>query len=276
MSDPTIIVYDESCPLCAAYTSAFVQTGLLQKEGRQSFSTISPELLELIDLKKSVNEIPLIDPAKKQVWYGIDALLEILGRKFPFIKRVGNIGPIKWCLQKIYKLISFNRRVIVAGNQPAGNVDCTPDFNIHYRVLFMSLFLVINTWLLFPLHQYLLSTSLLHTTSIRQLQWAHITVVGINILVACILGKKSGIEYLGQVNMLASITLLLCIPLMLINQSPYLQSNSFNNFYFGMLTVFMINEYTRRMKFVHINPHFLWVKMTNYLTITLFLLYLIL
>jgi len=276
MSNTTIIVYDESCPLCAAYTSAFVQTGLLQKEGRQSFSTLSPELLELMDLKKSVNEIPLIDLEKKQVWYGIDALLEILGQKLPFIKRIGNISPIKWCLQKAYKLISYNRRVIVAGNQHVGNVDCTPDFNIPYRVLFMSLFLVINTWLLFPLHQYLLSTSLLQTTSIRQLQWAHITVVGVNILVACILGKKSGIEYLGQVNMLASITLLLCVPLMLINQSPYLQSNPFNNFYFGMLTLFMINEYTRRMKFVHINPPFLWVKMANYLTITLFFLYLIL
>ena len=75
-----IIIYDDNCPLCSAYTNAFVKTGFIDKEGRRDFSTISPELLKKIDLHKSVNEIPLVDIKSNQVWYGIDALLEVLGQ----------------------------------------------------------------------------------------------------------------------------------------------------------------------------------------------------
>jgi len=32
-----ILVYDDACPLCVAYTGAFVKTGLLTAEGRKSF-----------------------------------------------------------------------------------------------------------------------------------------------------------------------------------------------------------------------------------------------
>lgn len=269
-----IIIYDDSCPLCAAYTNAFVHTGLLEKEGRRSFADITPELASLIDFKKSVNEIPLIDAATKQVWYGIDALLEILGTKMPIIKRLGNIKPVKLLLVKAYKLISYNRRVIVAGNQSAGNMDCTPDFNLRYRLSLMSLCLLFNTWLLFPLHQDLSATSLLHATSVVQLQWAHITIVASNIAIACTLGKKAGIEYLGQVNMLATITLLLCVPLAIINRLVDLPGAAFNQFYFGMLTVFMLGEYFRRMRFAGIIPRYTWVKIINLLAIGAFLLYL--
>ena len=62
-----IIVYDSTCPLCAGYTNAFVQTGLLEREGRKSFNTVKPELLALLDNGRYVNEIPLIEPETKQV-----------------------------------------------------------------------------------------------------------------------------------------------------------------------------------------------------------------
>ncbi len=70
-------------PLCVAYTSAFVKTGLLTTEGRQSFSDVSAELLHTINYQRSKNEIPLLDPVTNKVWYGIDALLEILEFKMP-------------------------------------------------------------------------------------------------------------------------------------------------------------------------------------------------
>jgi predicted DCC family thiol-disulfide oxidoreductase YuxK len=107
-----IIIYDDNCPICSAYTNAFVKTGLLDKGGRKNFSTITPELLSKIDFKKSVNEIPVIDTASGQVWYGINALLEILQGKIPFAKSIGNIQFIKWSLTKFYKFISYNRRVL--------------------------------------------------------------------------------------------------------------------------------------------------------------------
>ena len=87
-----VLIYDDACPLCVAYTSAFVKTGLLTAEGRKPFSDASPELLHCINWQRSKNEIPLFDPVSKKVWYGIDALLEILGQKMFAYK---NHRPVK-------------------------------------------------------------------------------------------------------------------------------------------------------------------------------------
>jgi hypothetical protein len=64
-------------------------------------------LLSKIDFDKSRNEIPLLDTSTNKVVYGIDALLEILAQKIPFIKATGNFAPLKWFLKKLYKLIFF-------------------------------------------------------------------------------------------------------------------------------------------------------------------------
>ena len=270
-----IIIYDDSCPLCAAYTNAFIQTGIIAKEGRKNFSNIAPEMMERIDIKRSANEIPLIDTNTNQVWYGIDALLELLSQKIPFVKRIGNIQPVKWLLYKLYKLISYNRRIIVAAKQTPGSYDCTPDFNIRYRLLFMINCLAFNTWMLFPIQQYLLTAGLATATSIQQLQWAHFAMVTLNISIAIYLGKKKGLEYLGQVNMLALTAALLTIPIITFNQYLQTASTTINSFYLGMLAVLIINEYTRRMKFANIMAHYPSVVLMNILSVVAFVWYLI-
>ncbi len=277
MSNKTkIIIYDDTCPLCTAYTNGFVQTGLIEKKDRIKFSSITPELLALVDIKRSANEIPVIDVNTKQVWYGIDALLEILSQKLPFIKVAGNTKPIKWLLYKLYKFISYNRRVIVATKQPANSFDCTPDFNLRYRILFMMVFLILNTMMLIPLQQYLLNTSLFNVTTIQQLQWPHLVLAVFNIILACSLGKKNGMEYLGQVNMLALIAIAFTVPLILINRYFNLHNNNINNFYLGMLTIVILGEYIRRMKFAGIISQYPLIIFINGLSIALFLLYLVL
>ena len=268
------IIYDESCPLCAAYTNAFVVTGLVSKDARKNFSTVSPQLISLIDSRRAANEIPVIDAHTNQVWYGIDALLEIFGQRFPLVKKCGNIKPVKWMLIKFYKFISFNRRVIVAKNQAAASYDCTPDFNIRYRLFFMLLFLIFNTCMLAPLQQYLLTKSMFTATTIQQLQWAHTTIVALNILIAASIGQKAGIEYLGQVNMLALLCILLTIPLIIINKYAH-PTSIINNLSLGVITLVIIKEYMRRMKFAGIFKNNLWVAYINggsILIMTLFLL----
>ncbi len=107
------LVYDDLCPLCTWYSGCFVKTGLLAAEGRVAFSKVQESLLCKIDFERGKNEIPLFDVKTKEVWYGIDALLEILDQKIPWIKTIGRVPPVKWFLQRIYKLISYNRKVIV-------------------------------------------------------------------------------------------------------------------------------------------------------------------
>src|SRR5690606_7533287 len=117
-----------------------------------------------------------------------DAILEVLEPKLPFVKTIGNLPPIKWIMKKVYKMISLNRRVIVAPEVKEGGFDCAPEFNVRYRFAFMLLFLLFNTIMLFPIHNYALGNSFIHTSSIN-LQIAHFAIVIMNITIAFTLRK---------------------------------------------------------------------------------------
>jgi len=267
-----VIIYDDACPLCAAYTNGFVKSGMIEANNRKNFSSIDAGLLALIDPRRSTDEIPLIDANTKQVWYGMDALLEILGQRFKWIKTIGQSPPVKWLLVRLYRLISYNRRVIVATTKPAGNFDCTPRFNVKYRLGFMFIFLLFNSLMLLPLHEHILQHSFF-SAGFYQLQWAHFAIVGTNILIAARLPKQAGIEYLGQVNMLALTVVLLLVPLMLLN-SMFSNLYDLNNFYLGALSLFTIMEYRRRMKYAKLFTQYRHVVWINAAALTLFLLYL--
>jgi len=270
-----IIIYDDSCPLCAGYTGAFVKAGFIDAAGRKNFSTITPELLCRINTEKCIDEIPVLDTETGQVWYGIDALLEILGQKIPAVKKIGTVKPVKWLLQKIYKFISFNRKVIVAPRKRAGNFDCTPHFNIPYRLLFIFVFLSFNTVMLFPLHQFVISNSLFGSTGLLQLQTAHACLVVINIVIALLLKKQAGLEYLGQINMLALLAILLMLPLIAINKYTGLGNAGFNSFYLGALGLFLVAEYARRIKNIELHKTHRSIIAINIICLACFITYLL-
>jgi len=269
-----IIIYDDSCPLCSAYTNAFVKTGLIEKDGRKNFSSIDPALMDKIDTQRCVNEIPLIDTQTSEVWYGIDALLEILQQRIPFIKPVANVKPVKWLLQRVYKFISYNRRVIVAAKNSKQGFDCTPAFNSRYRLLFILVFLLFNTMMLFPLQQYVMQYSLFGGTSTLQLQLAHSALVLINVFIIFTLKKNDAIEYAGQVVMLALMVILLTVPLILFNKYAVIQSSLVNSFYLGILSFFAVQEYTRRMKFIGLIRRHPRIVAINALSVLSFIIYL--
>lgn len=243
------LIYDDDCPLCAAYTNAFVKTGLLPQ--RQPFSTATPELLHTINWQRSKNEIPLLDTATQQVWYGIDALLEILGSRFPLIKTIGRCQPIHCGLKKLYNFISYNRKVIVAIKTTPGKIDCTPAFYTFYRLMFMGIFLLFNTLMLYPVHRYLLLHIPFYALSASRLIILHFILVSINCTLALCLPKHTALEYLGQVNMLALITILLLVPLLITNACIHL-GTLLNYLYLGLLTIVVIKEYFRRMHFANV------------------------
>lgn len=257
-----ILVYDDACPLCVAYTSAFVKAGLLTAEGRQSFSDVSAELLHTINYQRSKNEIPLLDPVTNKVWYGIDALLEILGSKCSAIKTIGHLKPVNWFLKKLYSFISYNRKVIVAAKTSPLKIDCSPSFNLFYRVLFMIVFLAANTLMLYPVHQHLLSKMPGYSLSAGQLFLLHTAMVVINCILALFMPKQTAIEYLGQVNMLTLVTNLLLLPLLI--TAIYLNLHSWINYlYLGLLTIVIFNEYFRRMDYAQILNRYKMVIIIN-------------
>lgn len=265
-----ILVYDDNCPLCAWYSGMFVKCGLLPAEGRKAFSSLEPSLLNKIDFQKGKNEIPLLDTASGKVWYGIDSILEILGQKLPLIKQTGNIKPVKWFLKRLYKLVSYNRKVIVAKKCWPGSIDCAPDINYFYRLLFMVACLVFNTLMLFPVHETVFEKLSYYSLSITELQAAHFGLVLINCLLTLNFKKEKAIEYLGQINMLALITIFLLMPLLAIASVP--ESEWVISVYLIITAGVVFKEYLRRMEYAGVLINNKWVVSINLLSLSGFIL----
>lgn len=243
-----ILIYDDKCPMCAAYTSLFVKCGILTNEGRKSFTTVDEALLQKTDAVRSKNEIPLIDTAANKVYYGIDALLELVHTKCKAIKTIGKLQPVYYLLKKLYKFISYNRKVVVATKCSNGQYDCSPEFNYKWRSIFLVSFLLINTLALFPVQKYVLTSSVFSNSNIYYTQLLHIILVGSNLLLAVTLPKQKAFEYLGQVNMLATVTII-CLSLLVAINKYCLSSVTFNNCWLALLLVFIVWDYRRRMMY---------------------------
>jgi predicted DCC family thiol-disulfide oxidoreductase YuxK len=79
-----IIIYDDVCPMCKAYTEGFVHLGWLPLENRVGFSEVPQTILDKIDSDRARHEIPLFDTETGETLYGKDALFYILGEQIAF------------------------------------------------------------------------------------------------------------------------------------------------------------------------------------------------
>ena len=105
--------------------------------------------------------------------------------------------------------------------------------------------------MLIPVQNYVLTAVSFYHLNLFQLQYAHLALVSINCTLALFLDRRLCIEYLGQVNMLALISILLLVPLMLINVIFH-AGELFNLAYLFAVLLFVVKEYFRRMRYAGI------------------------
>lgn len=134
-----ILYYDADCPLCVAYTGAFVKWGWMKESERVAWDRLEGEALEHVDADRSRHEIALYDKETRQVWYGVDSLLAILGKKVPLIEKIGHIAPVHTSLKAFYKLITYNRKIIAGKSAESCKGSCNPDFNLRWRITWIVL-----------------------------------------------------------------------------------------------------------------------------------------
>ena len=135
-----VIIYDDVCPLCRAYTAGFVRLGWLKH--RTGFAEASPRLLQGLDLDRARHEIPLYDQVTGETLYGLDALFFLLGQRFPWCRPLFRLRAFRAALYTLYQIITFNRRIIAGSSSPAAGFDCAPDVNRFYRWLYIGLALL--------------------------------------------------------------------------------------------------------------------------------------
>ncbi|MCA6362039.1 MAG: DUF393 domain-containing protein [Bacteroidetes bacterium] len=133
-----ILLYDAECPLCEAYSSAFIKAGILQADERRTFSSLHNEsFMCRVDNQRQGNEIPLVDVNGGTTIYGVDALLHLLGRRWPLLQRVFAKGLMRWMAGRVYSFISDNRRIILARRYATLAHSCAPQFRLQSRARFI-------------------------------------------------------------------------------------------------------------------------------------------
>lgn len=246
---------------------------MLQPGERRPFSSADDATLSLINVERGKDEIPLVLPGEKRVLYGIDALLEILGARFPLVRKAGHSVILYPTLRKLYKLISYNRKVIVARKCGPGDIDCSPAFNPTYRVLFLLVTLLINTLMLLPVHNQILIHLPFYHRNMAELQGAHAFLVVANLVCAATLPLEKALSYLGQVSMLAVSAVLLLVPLIILSNLLMLPVIAVAGYLVIVIAV-IFREYTRRMAFAGTLLSRPWVTAANLTGIAFFMVYL--
>jgi predicted DCC family thiol-disulfide oxidoreductase YuxK len=134
-----IILYDADCPMCKVYTHAFTTTGMLDAKGRAPYQDMPAAACPVVDPKRAVNEIALVNTVTGEVKYGIDSLFAVIAHSFPFLRPLFSFKPFAWLMRKLYAFISYNRKVII----PSPNTNITgahtlqPAFRLRHRLAWL-------------------------------------------------------------------------------------------------------------------------------------------
>lgn len=210
------LIYDDQCPLCVAYTGAFINSGLLDENGRTCYEAGQTKYAGELDVQRARDEIALVDTRSGQVYYGIDSLVKVLGSRFAWMAAIAGTRPVRFALLKLYRFISFNRKVI-APSKTYLQQQCVPAFNLAYRLLYILLTALFTSAVLYR-YSFLLSGLIPESNVLRefwicfgQLAFQSLLLWGVRA------GKRVWFDYLGNMMTVSLIGALLLLPALLVH-----------------------------------------------------------
>lgn len=226
---------------------------MLDENGREAFSEISPEIKNMIDFHRSKNEIALINTKENKVIYGLESLLTIIGNSFPTLGKIARVKPLHWFFQRLYKFVSFNRKQIIPSAKDLTKDNCVPDFNLKYRLFYLGFVLMLSTYVLGFYNQRLFPDSknnfgIEFFICCMQIVWQS-TFMGIYL-------KNRIWDYLGNMMTVSLLGTLLLIPTLFFHFSQI-----FYFIYFGIVVFIMFLEHLRRCRILQfgIVPTISWM-----------------
>ena len=250
------LIIDRDCPMCQLYGGAFEKTGMLEQGSCSPYQMIDASINNQIDMVKARNEIAFYNTQTQEVFYGLDSLVYIITHNFPFLKPFLKSFPVDFFLRKLYKFISFNRKVIAPSFQKPNDRVCTPDLNLKYRLLYLLFVVLLSSTVLFhftkPINELMGWNNHLgreFMVCLGQIFWQSMVLYK--------LPKEKLLDYLGNMMTVSLIGTLLLLPILLINNpSPIV-----NLAYFGVVVGFMFFEHIRRCKILNIGwlPSISWL-----------------
>jgi len=263
-----IILFDAECPMCKLYTQAFVKTQMLDANGRASYQQIPEVACPYIDRQRAANEIALLNTETGEVNYGITSLFKVLGHAFPVFKPLFAFVPFQWFMSKVYAFISYNRRVIVPANQQQEKVAYQPQFQLHYRLVYLAFTWIFTGFILSNYGQML-------NAYIPGASWSReYLICGGQIFfqgaVVFFLNREKLWQYLGNMMTISFAGALLLTPLLVLHHFFSIPA-IISVIYFLAVAGLMLLEHIRRLKLIEAN-HFLSISWVTYRILILLLI----
>lgn len=250
-----VLVYDKDCPICQLYTGALIKTNMLDANGRMDFCSVSSTTFPMMDMNKAKDEIALVNIKTGNVTYGIDSLFKILANSFPILKYIFMSNVFRLAMSKLYKFISFNRKVIAPAKSFENPISCTPSLSLNYRWAY-----IILSWLFTSavLSQFAvrLSPIVPDTNFIREWLICGGQIIFQAVAINLIL-KERLIHYLGNMMTVSNIGALLLLPVLVIPSS--LLRPEIYAIFFGAVVFIMLLEHYRRTKILGLR---IWVSVS--------------
>ncbi len=261
------LIYDKDCPMCAMYSSAFVGSGMLDKNGREAFCEISIEDKNILDFHRAKNEIALINHQENKVIYGLDSLLLIIGNSFPILEKIAKIQPLYWFFQKLYQFVSYNRKQIIPSKKDTEKDACVPDFNLKYRLLYIGFVVIFSAFVLSEFSPKLWQN--LTPNFSRELFVCFAQIFWQTVFLKSYL-KENFWNYLGNMMTVSLIGTLLLIPALFFNFNEF-----YSKIYFFVVVSLMFLEHFRRCEILKIGflPTFSWMIFRMTLAFFIFAMY---
>lgn len=254
MKTTLTLIYDKECPLCNWYTGAFIRYGFLGNDGRIPWSEAVNDKNLDFDRSVSRNKIALIDRTNGSVIYGIDGLLEVIGGKYPMIRKAGHFPPFHFLLRGMYSFVSYNRKMVAPSD--CGNAcSCTPENSVAWRIAFIAFCAVIvniATGLYFTqqLDDYFIGHPIWTDLILFTSQFAFQFVV-FKLLKLQNFGDYAG--NLAFVSFLGALLLLFFHFGLEILQLTGINTEMLQPLCYGIVYMFMLYEHSRRLKLLHLS-----------------------
>lgn len=239
------LIYDGACPLCKAYTSVFVNTGMLDEQGRMAYTCENIARFPSLDRDRARNEIALVNRANGEVTYGVKSIMEVIGNSMPVFKPLFRNSLFFKLASKAYSLVSYNRKVIVPGSSKTADSNCEPDLNVKYRMAFIVLAWLVVATILRSFSE-LLVPKLEASTYGREFLICGGQILFQGLLLLAI-RRNVMLDYIGNMMTVSLIGGLALLPLLLIASLIHV-SPIFALGYFGLVVAGMLVEHYRRCK----------------------------
>ncbi|RDC57065.1 DUF393 domain-containing protein [Pedobacter chinensis] len=261
-----VILFDDECPMCYVYTKAFVKTGMLPANGRESYQNMPQNICLLVDHQRAANEIALVNTENGEVTYGIQSLFKIIGNSIPLFKPLFEFKPLVYLMGHVYAFISYNRKVIIPATAKSGTFQ--PDFKIQYRIAYLLFSWLVTAYIL-TTYAHLLIDFVPPGGKYREYFICGGQMFFQGIIIFFYKREKLW-EYLGNMMTISLAGALLLLPVMAI--SGYFEINSiFFILYFLLVAGLMFLEHIRRSRILKLS----WTMSITWLLYRLIILGLI-